>query len=67
MRVTVDRFSSWTFSSQGENDIKGACSGDLGSALYIYDYDYDKYVAVGIFSYGDGCLNVHSPTYVFTY
>lgn len=42
---------------------KDSCQGDSGGSLFVRDKvnDQDKYVSVGIVSYGDGCAEKYKP------
>ena len=44
---------------------RDTCQGDSGGGLYIFDSTINKYVVVGITSYGYGCANPNEPAYVF--
>ena len=45
------------------SNMTASCMADYGSALYIEDdiYGKDKFIAVGLFSYSNGCGQRHSP------
>jgi secreted trypsin-like serine protease len=46
------------------NGGKDTCQGDSGGGLYFYDSTLNKYIVVGVTSYGDGCAQYARPGYM---
>ncbi len=40
---------------------KDTCVGDSGGGLYVFDENLNKYVVVGITSFGEGCARAGKP------
>lgn len=54
--------SKFKFFFQGKLEGgKDTCQGDSGGGLYVFDSNINKYVIVGITSYGDGCGQTGKP------